>query len=511
MQNYLTRSRFLLVAASISILTLAPAIAETPLEKAIVESLTDWVEFLRLPNVTVESTADIRKNADWIEATFLRYGFVSQQLEDGETPMVYAAWPEQYPDRPTVLFYGHMDGQRVKAEEWDQESPWLPVLKSREEGVWTPLPLERLLNGEASPDDRLFARSSADAKAPIIMLLAAMNALKAEGGIPAVNIKVILDSHEEGGPPTLVDVVRRYSDLLAADAIIMLDGPMHISNRPTVVHGHRGGAGFQLTVYGGRSELHSGHFGNYAPNPAILLAEILASFKDDCGRVLVEGFYEGVVFDEETRAAFAAVPDDMDAINRRIGIAAPSCVGTNYQEAINHPSLDVLAMRAADVDNRRTIIPERAVAAIGMRTVPGAPPQQLLSTVRAHIEGLGFHIVEGEPSEEDRMTYPRLASMSGGRGSPALYTPLSAPVGQWIAESIEMTFGEAPVRIPIMGGSVPTSGLFPLEAPIMLLPLVNGDNNQHAANENMRIGNYYTGVETLYGLIQTPLDIVTAN
>lgn len=507
MLPYFRHGRSLLTVMAISCLSICPAHAETSLERATVESLSDWVEFLRLPNVTVESTADIRKNADWIEAAFKSYGFVSQQLEDGETPMVYAAWPSHDPARTTVLFYGHMDGQRVNPEEWDQESPWSPTLKGREGGAWIPLPLERLLKGEANPDDRLFARSSADAKAPIIMLLAVMNALKAEGAEPAINIKIILDSHEEGGPPTLVDVVRRNADLLAADAIIMLDGPMHISNRPTVVHGHRGGAGFQLTVFGGRSELHSGHFGNYAPNPAILLAEILASFKDECGRVVVDGFYDGVVFDEETKAAFAAVPDDMVAINQRIGIAEAACVGTNYQEAINYPSLDVLAMRAADVDNRRTIIPERAVAAIGMRTVPGAPPEQLLSTVRAHIEGLGFHIVEGDPSEEERMTYPRLASMSGGRGSPALYTPLSAPVGQWIAESMKATFGEAPVRIPIMGGSVPTSGLFPLEAPIMLLPLVNGDNNQHAANENMRIGNYYTGVETLYGLIQTPLDM----
>ena len=141
-----------------------------------------------------------------------------------------------------------------------------------------------------------------------------------------------------------------------------------------------------------------------------------------------------------------------------------------------------------------------------MRTVPATPPERLLTLVRAHIEAQGYHLVDGEPTEAERMTYKRLASMSGGRGSRAMQTPLSAPVGRWIVASLAATFGEAPVRIPLMGGSVPTSGLLSLGAPIMLLPLVNADNNQHAANENMRIGNYYAGVRTLHGLFLTPFD-----
>ena len=499
--------RFCAAVTVLGCLTPMQALADDPVETATVNSLEDWVAFLRLPNVTKQSTADIRANADWIEARFRQDGYAAQQLEDGDTPMVYAAWPDQDPGRKTILFYAHMDGQAVHPEEWDQESPWSPVLKSSEDGAWKVLPLERLLKGEADPDDRLFARSAADDKAPIIMLLAAMNALKAEGRAPAVNIKILLDSHEEGGPPTLGDVVKRNAGLLAADAIIMLDGPMHISNRPTVVYGHRGGAGFELTVFGARTELHSGHYGNYSPNPAQLLASLLSTFKDDCGRVTVEGFYDGVVFDEETKAAFASVPDDEAAIRKRIGIAGADCVGTSYQEAINYPSFNIAGIRAADVGaSRRTIIPESATAAIGMRTVPATPPARLLALVRAHIEAQGYHLVDGEPTEEERLTYPRLAAMTGGRGSAALQTPLSAPVGKWIAGALAETFGEAPVRIPLMGGSVPTSGLLSLGAPIMLLPLVNADNNQHAANENMRIGNYYAGVRALHGLMTTPFD-----
>lgn len=493
-------------AAAAMCLCLAPlpAAADDPVKAATVDSLEEWVAFLRLPNVTTQSTADIRANADWIEAEFQRYGYDAQQLADGDTPMVYAAWPDLSPDRKTILFYAHMDGQPVHPEEWDQESPWSPVLKTAGGDA---LPLERLLKGEADPDDRLFARSAADDKAPIIMLLAAMNALQAEGLEPAVNIKILLDSHEEGGPRTLGDVVTRNAGLLAADAIVMLDGPMHISNRPTVVYGHRGGAGFELTVFGARTELHSGHYGNYSPNPAQLLASLLSTFKDDCGRVTVEGFYDGVVFDEETKAAFASVPDDEAAINRRLGIAEADCVGASYQEAINYPSFNIAGIRSADVGaSRRTIIPESATAAIGMRTVPATPPQRLLSLARAHIQAQGYHLVDGVPTEEERQTYPRLAYMTKGGGAPALQTPLTAPVGNWIVTSLTETFGEAPVRIPLMGGTVPTSGLRALGAPIMLLPLVNADNNQHAANDNMRIGNYYAGVRALHGLMLTPFD-----
>nr|WP_321441417.1 M20/M25/M40 family metallo-hydrolase [uncultured Hyphomonas sp.] len=488
-------------------LTPLPAMADDPVEVATVSSLEEWVAFLRLPNVTTQSTADIRVNADWIEAAFRKHGYTARQLEDGETPMVYAAWPEISPDRKTILFYAHMDGQPVHPEEWDQDSPWSPVLKSYEDGEWIARPLERLTSGEAAPDDRLFARSASDDKAPIIMLLAAMDALKASGETPAVNIKILLDSHEEGGPRTLSDVVARNADLLAADAVVMLDGPMHISNQPTVVYGHRGIAGFELTVFGARTELHSGHYGNYSPNPAQLLAGLLATFKDSCGRVTVDGFYDGIVFDEDMQAAFASVPDDEEAINKRIGIAEADCVGPGYQEAINYPSFNIMGLSSADTGaGRRTIIPERATASIGMRTVPGAPPERLLALVRAHIEKQGYHLVDGEPTDEERLTYPRLAYMSKGGGARALQTPLSAPAGEWIVTSLTETFDQAPVRIPLMGGSVPTSGLLSLGAPVMLLPLVNADNNQHAANENMRIANYYAGVRTLHGLFLTPFD-----
>lgn len=491
-------------------LLLMPALAvaadEATLARAARDSLAQWIEFLRLPNVASRSSAEIARNAQWARDAFAAHGFQAQLLAaDDDAPMVFAQWPQAAPARRTVLFYAHLDGQAVLPQDWHQPDPFVPVLKQRApDGGWRELPLQRLLESAApDPEWRVFARSAADDKAPIVMLLAALDALRAQGRAPAVNVKVILDSREESGSPTLAQVVARNRELLRADAVVMLDGPMHRSNRPTLVFGHRGGAGLTLTVYGARAELHSGHYGNYAPNPAFALARLLAGMKDARGRVLIPGFYDGVALD---RAALAAVPDDEDEIRRRIGIAAPEQVGASYQEAMNYPTLNINAMQAGAIDSHRSIIPERASASLDLRSVPGTPPQRQLDLLRGYVQAQGYHLVEDEPTEQERIRYPLLASIRGGGGGAALQTPLDAPVGRWAQSALEAEFGQAPVRIPLMGGGVPSAPLAEgLGVPILLLPLVNADNNQHAADENLRIGNYFDGVRSLHALLTRPL------
>ncbi|MCD7097245.1 M20/M25/M40 family metallo-hydrolase [Stenotrophomonas sp. MMGLT7] len=469
-------------------------------------SLPQWLEFLRLPNVAARSSAEIARNAEWARDAFAGHGFQAQLLAADDAPMVFAQWPHPAPQRKTVLFYAHMDGQAVFPQQWSQRDPFTPVLKQRDaDGGWRELPLQRLLQaGAPDPEWRVFARSAADDKAPIVMLLAAMDSLRAQGREPAINVKVILDSREESGSPSLAQVVARNRALLQADAVVMLDGPMHRSNRPTLVFGHRGGTGLLLTVYGAREELHSGHYGNYAPNPAFALARLLAGMKDAQGRVLIPGFYDGVAPD---RAVLAAVPDDAGEIRGRIGIAAAEQVGANYQEAMNYPTLNINAMSAGAIDSRRTVIPASAAASLDLRTVPGTPPpQRQVELVRAYVQAQGYHLVEGEPTPEQRARYPLLASIHAGAGGEALQTPLDAPIGQWAQAAVRAGSGQEPVRIPLMGGGVPSQPLAEgLGAPILLVPLVNADNNQHVADENMRIGNYLEGVRTLHALLSQPL------
>jgi acetylornithine deacetylase/succinyl-diaminopimelate desuccinylase-like protein len=498
----------LLVASVLSTAALAgDAREEATIRTAAQATLRDYVEFLKIPNVMRQSAADMQRNAAFAVAAFKKRGFTARELEDGDTPMVFAEWPGGSSAKKTVLFYAHMDGQAVLAREWDQPDPFAPTLKVKSpDGTLKPLPIERLTDATPDREWRLFARSAADDKAPIMMLMAAAEALKAGGKQPAINIKILIDSHEEGGPPTLKDVVARNIDLLRADAVVMLDGPMHASNKPTVVFGHRGGGGFTLTVFGANAELHSGHYGNYAANPVFGLSTLIASMKDADGRVRIPGFYDGAEATPAMKQAFASVPDDEAALRARIGIAQNEKVGATYQEAINLPSLNITAIKAADIEKGRSIIPAQASASFDARTVPGTPAERQVALVRKWVEDQGYHLVDKVPTDEERRRYPRLAAMTGGGGGKALMTPLDSPLGAWAYKALRTEFGQEPVRIPMMGGSVPTAPLADgLKVPIILLPLVNNDNNQHATNENLRIGNFFDGVRSLYALYRQPL------
>ena len=485
----------------------APSSAQT--SAAAKATFKEWTEVLAIPNDSIVA-ADIQRNTAWFEQAFQRRGFRTQQLANDGKPMLFAELPGNKPGNTTVLFYAHLDGQAVNPAEWQQASPWQPTLKQRNAaGQWETLPLEQLYGASPNPEWRVFGRAAADDKAPIMMLLAAFDALKASGATPTTNIKVILDSEEEKGSPSLSKVIAANQALLKSDLLIVLDGPMHASNLPTLVFGNRGVAQATLKVYGPRQDSHSGHYGNYAANPAQTMARLLASMKDDDGRVTVAGYYDAVKLDDESRRVMRAVPDDEVALRKRLGIAQADKVGQNYQEAMQYPSLNVRGMQSADVGPKaRTIVPGVAIAELDLRTVPETDPQVLLGLLKTHIEKQGFHLVKGEPTDEDRARYPKLASLDSSQGSSsslAVRTDLSSPIGNWLRRSFTKTYGKEPVQIRMMGGTVPTGAMVgPLKIPFVIVPLVNADNNQHSANENMRIGNYIDGVRSLTGILTEP-------
>lgn len=469
-------------------------------------SFREFVDLLALPNDAVVP-ADIQKNVDWLYAAFKKRGFITRRLPNGDKPMLLAEYPAKIPGARTLLFYMHLDGQPVIPEQWSQASPWKAVLKQRSaNGNWEPIDLNRLYGKAVDPDWRLFARSASDDKGPIMMFLAAMDALKASGMVPTLNIKVLLDSEEEKGSPSIGTVAKAMRDALHADAMIVHDGPKHASNKPTLVFGNRGVATVTLTVYGPKTSLHSGHFGNYVPNPAMRLAALLASMKDEDGRVTIPGYYDTVKLTDAERKILANVPDDEAAILQRLGIAKPERVGSNLQEAVQYPSLNIRGMAAAAIGEKAaTIVPSHAQAELDLRTTPGATPDYLFKRIEQHVISKGYHLVDGEPTDEERAKYDKLATLTLGQGgSNAAYTPLDSPLGAWATAALTETFGSAPVIIRMMGGTVPTDKLVDaLGMPFVIIPLVNVDNNQHSFDENLRIGHYLDGVKTIVGLIRT--------
>ena len=479
-------------------------------ERAAQNNFAEYLDALRIPNVPANA-ADIQRNAEFFSRAFERRGFAVRLVTNpANRPVVLAEQPPR-PGLPTLLFYIHYDGQPVVPAEWSQADPFVPVVRRRSAaGEWQDLSADALQARPLDPELRVFARSASDDKAPILMLLTAFDILATQAQAPAFNLKVMLDGEEEIGSPSLAVTVASARAAFAADALVILDGPVHASARPTVVFGNRGLAQTTLTVFGPRDPLHSGHYGNYAPNPALRLAALLASMKDDYGRVLIPGFYDGVRLTEADRLTLADVGDDEAALRARIGIASPERVGANYQESLQYPSLNVRGMAAAGVGATATnIVPSRAVAELDLRTTPETDGRRLYELVRTHIENAGYHLVDGEPTDAERSQFDKLARFTLGSTQAAMRMPLDSAVGRWANAALRVRTaprpGEAPVQIRMMGGTLPTDVLVEaLQLPFLLVPTVNDDNNQHAANENLRIGHFVTGTETIYSLLTTP-------
>jgi acetylornithine deacetylase/succinyl-diaminopimelate desuccinylase-like protein len=395
----------------------------------------------------------------------------------------------------------------VVDKEWSQPSPWKPVVKKRNaQGGWDIVDTGLLFAPSLDPELRVFARASSDDKGPIMMFLAAFDGLRQAGLDPAFNVKVLLDSEEERGSPSIPAVVGANKALLQSDAIVIHDGPRHASERPTLIFGNRGATRVTLVVYGPKTPLHSGHYGNYAPNPAIRLAQLIGSMKDDRGRVTIPGYYDRVQLSDAEKKILADTGDDEAAIRRRLGIRDAENVGATLQEAIQFPSLNVRGMAAASVgDKASNIIPHEAIAEFDLRTTPESPPDYLFGLMKKHVEAQGYHLIDKAPSDQERATYDKLATLTMGSGGRAVRTPLESSVGTWAYASLQKTSSSGePVRIRMMGGSVPTDALVDLlGAPFVIVPLVNFDNNQHTFDENMRVGHYVDGIRTIMGMLRT--------
>lgn len=474
----------------------------------------NWPEFLDLLAIAnvAEQPTDIQRNAAFLEQAFAKRGFKVRRLDNpAGRPAVLAELAGAGPQARTVLLYAHFDGQPVSPENWSQQDPFRPVVKKRDaQGKWQEVGRQALQATPLDPELRVFARSASDDKAPIMMILTAVDLLRAQQKSPAINIKVLLDPEEEMSSPSLAGMIERDRAPFAADAMVILDGPQHDSGRSTIVFGNRGITQATLTVFGPRAPLHSGHFGNYAPNPALRLARLLASMKDDNGRVLVKGYYDGVSLSSAERASLSAVGDDDAALRKRIGIARAEKVGNSYQEALQYPSLNVRGMAAAGVGAKAAnIVPSEAIAEIDIRTTPTTDGRKLFELIKSHIEQQGYRLVEQAPTDEERATYDKLASFRIGPVQAAARTPMDAAVGKWAFAAMQAPTAPnpalEPVRIRMMGGTVPTDVLVDaLHLPFVLIPTVNGDNNQHAQDENLRVGHFLSGTEIVYSLLTTP-------
>jgi acetylornithine deacetylase/succinyl-diaminopimelate desuccinylase-like protein len=442
--------------------------------------LQEFIDLLLIPNLASDAT-NIRKNAAAVSATLQKRGVKTRLLEvAGAPPAIYGEIATAGATR-TVVFYAHYDGQPLDAKEW-ATAPWQPTLKG----------------------DRLYARSASDDKAPIVALAAALDALKASSIPLRSNIKFIFEGEEEAGSPHLAQILAANHDLLRGDVWLICDGPVHQSRRPQIVFGARGIVTMDITLYGPNRELHSGHYGNWAPNPAMALARLLATMKDDDGRVTIERFYEGIEpLSEIEKRAIAEAPDVDDELRRELWLGRTEGAGKKLVELINLPSLNIRGMSSARTGSGASnVIPASATASIDIRLVKGISPEAASARVLNHIRAQGYTVVEGEPDAQTRMATPRLARVVVERGGyPALRTSMDLPISQLVLRTAESARGPV-VKLPTMGGSVPLFMIDDqLHVPTILVPIANHDNNQHSFNENIRLQNLWDGIELMAALL----------
>lgn len=468
------------------------------------DMIDDLRDFVALPNNGL-NRSDIEKNLTWLKDVFKKMDMVGKVLATEGNPLFFA---EKIIDKdlPTVLFYMHVDGQPVDPSKWDQENPYNVVLKHQFNQRWEPIDWKNL-DGPIDRDWRLFGRSAADDKAPIIAFIHAYRQMKARSLLPALNIKVIIDAEEEMGSQSLPAAVDQYKDLLAADVLIINDGPVHISGKPTLIFGCRGNMRVDLTVYGPALPQHSGHFGNYAPNPVFRLAHLLSSMKDKLGRVTIDGYYDGINISEADQEILNAVPDNETQIRDLLQIAEPEQVGRNYQASLQYPSLNARGLASGWVGNQaRTIVPDHATVAIDIRLVPESNPDSLVNKIKRHIRSEGFHIVDHEPTKEERLAHAKIVFLNYGQATLPFRTEMNSKEGIWLAQTLLKQYGETPIKIRMMGGTVPiASFVTKMQIPAIIVPMVNADNNQHSPNENMRLGHLQNAKEIFLAILTTPL------
>ena len=454
----------------------APTLAWVPLSgpeeahivAAHAERMQRYADFLAIPSVSAipEYAPDCRKAAEWLAGELRRIG--AQRVEVSETgghPIVVGERIED-PNLPTIVIYGHYDVQPGDPLDLWKTSPFEPIVR----------------------DGRMLGRGSADDKGQILIHLAALEALLSTRGKLPVNVKYLFEGEEESSSVNLERWMAANPERCSGDAVIISDSGFFDGNRPALTVGLRGITYMQVDVRNSDVDLHSGSYGGAVINPANALASMIASLHDENRHVTVPGFYDDVVeLTPDDRAALAALP--FDEANYLAGIDAKATQGeagfSTVERRGARPTLDVNGIWGGFTgDGSKTIIPAHAHAKISCRLVTAQDPARIALQVEAALKAAAPRGLQVEVQNL-------------GNGYPFL-TPLGDPYLSAAASALKETFGADPLYIR-EGGSIPIAALFQreLSLPVVLLGFTPPDDNAHAPNESMDLGNFEGGIRTV--------------
>jgi acetylornithine deacetylase/succinyl-diaminopimelate desuccinylase-like protein len=434
------------------------------------ELLADLDQWLRVPGISAqpERHGDVRRSAEWFAAAARNAGFRTVEIWEGSwLPAVYAEWPSDEPDAPTVLVYAHHDVQPVDPLE-----------------LWHTDPFDPTVDG-----DVLRARGASDDKGQLLFHLLGLRAHLAATGrtSPAVTLKFLVEGEEESGSPHFGDLLERHRDRLDCDIVVVTDTGMIAPEIPSTVTGMRGMVTCTVSFHGPDLDLHSGVFGGAVPNPATAIAGLAAALHDENGKVQVPGFYDDVAeLDDEERELFARVPAD-DAEFLRVAQSRELFGETGYTtlERIGaRPTAEVNGIGGGyQGSGHKTIIPSDAFVKLSFRLVAHQDPAKIISGVDQFI---AEHTPDGISA---RVQWD-------GPGVRPCLVPLGTPAYRALAAAISKAFDGADVLPTREGGSGPEAGLQnAVGAPLVFLGVGLPDDQIHAPNEKVSLTMLYRGAE----------------
>ncbi len=463
----------------------------------------DFAALLAIPNVASDKP-NIERNAAYIVDQLKRRGVEARTLDGaGGPPIVFGEIRSPGATR-TLVFYAHYDGQPVDPSQWTSP-PWQPTLRRGPvEQAHDTVGLDSL-TAPVPPEARLYARGAGDDKAPIQALLTALDALRTTPRPPlGVNVKFFFEGEEEAGSPHLAAALQQHKALVAGDVWLLCDGPVHQSRQQQVYFGARGITDVEITMYGPSHPLHSGHYGNWAPNPAAQIANLLASMRDRDSHILIPHYYDDVrPLTPTEQAAIRAIPDVDRQLRDELQLANTESEGQSLPLAISQPALNVRGISVGNTGAKaQNAIASEAHASIDFRLVPNQKPERVRQLVEDFLKQQGYSVLDHKPSAEERRKLPRIAELHWGPGYPAARASMELPIAKAIVAAMEQGTGRPVLRVPMLGGSIPMY-LFSdvLKTPVIGLPIANHDDNQHAADENLRIQNLWDGIETMAAIL----------
>lgn len=437
--------------------------------------VSELIEFVRIPSVSAkpENLADVQRAAEWVASRLTAAGAENVEvLPTPGHPVVCGDWLHAGPDRPTVLVYGHFDVQ--PAEPFD---------------LWSSPPFEPEVR-----DGRLWGRGASDDKGGMLIPILATEAMLKSQGLLPVNVRFFFEGQEEIGSPDMPDFVAANAHRLSADMIFSADGSQWAPDQPQIVEALRGLASVEIVVRGARSDQHSGMHGGGIANPAMALAQILASMKAPDGRITVEGFYDDVLpLTEDDRAAIAEVPFDAESYLAETG--APAEHGepgyTTRERLWARPTLEINGLTSGwQGAGTKTVLPAEARAKITCRLVADQSPERIVEVLRAHVER---HAPDGVTVDFE----PGAAS-----GKPFL-VPRGHNSSVVAAQVLEEIYGRAPYRTRV-GGSIPIMTMLREHVGVhaTMFSFQHGDENLHAPDEFFRLDAFRRGQEAYCRLFE---------